>query len=375
MASGRPSASECKTNEPPPHPDSYAQELVREFRAAVDAFQAEHRGRDALAAVAKAFKRAASVLDHCAPPPGEHAFTPGDRVILCNLQNRADLNNCVAVVKCKADPVDGDGRVEVSVGSGSRKELLRIKSCNLRLEWHVAAESHVTQPGSRVQVRQLDSSLHGKICQVISSNPSSRTVSVRPEKITSDRITSPATTSDSADVAASGLVPAVYIIIAKEVQSHAETIATHAAGVPATPTISALINATHSCAEFYIRCARGDDAARVCMSVMEALRSGGQASTTPSSRLQDHYERLAWISSFLGVCMHHVDPKLQRGCWYNAACALLMLCKCVISSIQGSDSYNFFVLLNNLAGLLMKQNRLDESEAMYATSPSHDEIS
>ena len=52
---------------------------------------------------------------------------------------------------------------------------------------------------------------------------------------------------------------------------------------------------------------------------------------------------------------------------YNAATTLLMLCKVVISSIQGSDSYNFFVLLNNLAGLLMKQNRLDESEAMYAT--------
>ena len=51
-----------------------------------------------------------------------------------------------------------------------------------------------------------------------------------------------------------------------------------------------------------------------------------------------------------------------------------MLCKVVISSIQGSDSYNFFVLLNNLAGLLMKQNRLDESESMYATCPSHDEI-
>lgn len=363
MASSRPSASECKTNEAPPHPDSYAQDLVQEFRAAVEAFQAEHRSRDALAAVAKAFKRAASVLDHCAPPPGEHEFTIGDRVILCNLQNRADLNNCVAVVKCKADPVDGDGRVEVSVGAGSRKEMLRIKPSNLRLEWHLAAESHVTQPGSRVQVRQLDSSLRGKICQVISSNPSSRTVSVRPEKTT--------TTSGIADVAASGLVPAVYIIIAKEVQSHAEAIATHAAGVAATPTISALINATHSCAEFYIRCARGEDAARVCVGVMEALRSGGQASTTPSSRLQDHYERLAWISSFLGVCMHHVDPKLQRGCWYNAACALLMLCKSVISSIQGSDSYNFFVLLNNLAGLLMKQNRLDESEAMYATSPSH----
>jgi hypothetical protein len=42
-----------------------------------------------------------------------------------------------------------------------------------------------------------------------------------------------------------------------------------------------------------------------------------------------------------------------------------MLCKDVISSIQGSDCYNFFVLLNNLAALHTRQDRLDEAEAMY----------
>ena len=197
----------------------------------MDAFQADHRGRDALAAVAKAFKRAASVLDHCAPPPGQHEFTLGDRVILCNLQNRADLNNCAAVVKCKSDPVDGDGRVEVSVGSGSRREMLRIKPSNLRLEWHLAAETHVSQTGSRVQVRQLDSSLHGQICQVISSDPSTRTVSVQQEKMYLQKM-SPGTTVAIADVAASGLVPAVYIIIAKEVQNQAETVAVRGSTLP-----------------------------------------------------------------------------------------------------------------------------------------------
>jgi tetratricopeptide (TPR) repeat protein len=340
-----------------PHPDSYAQDLLTELSTAVEAFKKEHRAHHSLAAVAKAFKRAASVLDRCAPLSGEHAFLVGERVIMCNLRQRADLNGCLAIVKCKANVVDGDGRVEVSVGTGSKKEMMRVRPVNLRLDWHVAADAHVTAAASRVVVRSIDSTLRGQVCQVVSSDPCTSLVTVR--------ATGSGPDAAGVDVSVSGLVPAIYFIIAKEVQDLAVKIALQAAGVSATPAVTAVINAAHSCAEFYIRCARGAEAARVCVSVMEALHMGGQTGTTPSSRLQDYYERLAWISKFLGVCLHHVDVKLQAHSWLDDACSLLMLCKDVINSIQGSDSYNFFVLLNNLAGLHMKQRRLDDAEALY----------
>ncbi len=358
MSSHHSSAAELGTFLP--HPDSYAHDLLTELSTALEAFKREHRGHHSLAAVAKVFKRAASVIDRCAPLSGEHTFLVGERVVMCNLRQRADLNGCLAVVKCKANVVDGDGRVEVSVGTGSKKEMMRVKPVNLRLDWHVAADSHVTACASRVVVRRLDSPLHGQVCQVISSNPSAGLVTVCSTSSSPDAVA-----SSSVDVSVSGLVPAIYFIIAKEVQENAVKIALQAAGVSATPAVAAVITAAHSCAEFYIRCARGAEAARVCVSVMEALHMGGQAGTTPSSRLQDYYERLAWISKFLGVCLHHIDVKLQAHSWLDDACSLLMLCKDVINSIQGSDSYNFFVLLNNLAGLHMKQRRLDDAEALY----------
>lgn len=81
--------------------------------------------------------------------------------------------------------------------------------------------------------------------------------------------------------------------------------------------------------------------------------------------MQDHYEQLAWIGKFLNVCTDHIDDQLQARGWYDGACPLLMLCKNVITSVQGVDSYNYFVLLNNLAAALTRQHRLDEDKSMY----------
>ena len=209
-------------------------------------------------------------------------------------------------------------------------------------------------------MRSLESALRDQVCEVVCSDPATSQVTLRAAgSDTGDKA------GGTVDISVAGLVPVTYIDIAREVHESALKIVLQAAGVTATPAVKAVISAVHSCAEFYIRCFRGSEASRMCVSFMHTLHTGGQSGTTPSSRLQDYYERLAWISNFLGVCLHHIDLKLQANDWYDDACSLLMQCKEVISSIQGSESYNFFVLLNNLAGLHMKQHRLDEAEALY----------
>ena len=86
------------------------------------------------------------------------------------LKKLPELNGCAVVVKCGADAVDGDGRVEgacpntlqpmpcindfvlVFLASGSRKETMRVKPSNLRLEMHIAAHAHAVAIGHTVQV-------------------------------------------------------------------------------------------------------------------------------------------------------------------------------------------------------------------------------
>jgi hypothetical protein len=292
-----------------PHPDSYARDLLQELRAAVEAFKVEHRGHQPLAAVAKAFKRAASVLEQCAPLSGKREFLVSQRVVLCKLQKRQDLNGCVAIIRNKAD--ENDGRIEVCVGMGSKKEMMRIKPANLRLDWHVAADFHESACNSNVLVRRMDSAFCDQVCQVVSGNLETWEVTVR--GMSSVSAIDEAAPVDLTEVMpSSDLVPAVYIDIANDVSNHTVTIVLLASGVSATPAAKAMMSAAHSCAEFHIRCARGREAARVCVSVMEAVHSGGKSGVTPSSRMQDYFERLAWISKFLSICLDHVDVNCKR---------------------------------------------------------------
>lgn len=350
-----------------PHPDSYAQNLSQELRAAVEAFKKDHRGRQPLAAVAKAFKRATLVIEQSAYLSGKHQFLVGDRVVLCDLKQRQDLNGCVAIVKSEVD--DDDGRIEVCVGTGSKKEMIRAKPPNLRLDWHVASDLHVSVPNTKVLVRDHDGAFCDEVCQVVSSEPVHYNfplfrVTVRALASATD-VTEAAPVDHLESVSAFGLVPASYIDIANDVCEHAVTIALLAAGVCATPAVKEMMTAVHICAEFHMRCVRSRDAARVCTSVLEALHSGGKSGSTPSSRMKDYCERLAWISWFCSICTDGINVTLQARGFLDDACSILTLCKDVICSVQGNDTYNYFVLLNNLALLHMKKERYDEAEAMY----------
>lgn len=102
-----------------------------------------------VAALALAMKNAQKALDRSAPAPGQHVFCLGERLIMHDLKQRADLNGCIATVRNVADNVEGDGRVEVSVGSGGKaRQNLKLKPGNLRLEWHAVADVHVTSVGA-----------------------------------------------------------------------------------------------------------------------------------------------------------------------------------------------------------------------------------
>ncbi len=86
-----------------PHPDSFAHDIIRALRAAVDAFKSDAPGAKALPAIVKAFKDAASALDYAAPAHGQHVFLAGQRVIVRDLKQRAELNGCVGVLTVTAE--------------------------------------------------------------------------------------------------------------------------------------------------------------------------------------------------------------------------------------------------------------------------------
>jgi tetratricopeptide (TPR) repeat protein len=373
-----------------PHPDTYAKDLMKDISVALEAFKKEFRGRDELAAVAKVFKRAASVLDHCAPTSGDHFnrdFVVGDRAILYDLRQRSDLNGCLAIVKSRADVVESDGRVEVSVRKGSKKEIVRVKPDNLRLEWVVAADLHVATADSRVVVRSVDSSLRGQVCQVISSDPANSLVTVCAAKSNPDAAPSPACAPAAGsdphaaagftdNVVVSGLVPAVYFDIAKETLACAVKIALQAAGGVASTAVSAITDAVTSCAQFYIRSARGHEAARASILFLKTLFKGGlRGSSTPSSWEQDFFVRQTWTYAFVHNILQYVCVGLQDHNWYDEAISVLMLCKEVIQTTEQSGSYHHFTLLNNLGNLFSKQMRLDDAEASYKEALSISENS
>ena len=61
--------------------------------------------------------------------------------------------------------------------------------------------------------------------------------------------------------------------------------------------------------------------------------------------------------------MNEIDGELRSHGCYDAACAVLTQCKNVLEAIEGKDSVNVTHVLNNLAGLYEKQDRLADAEA------------
>ena len=178
-----------------PHPDSLAPELISDLRAATEAFKS-HQNSKTADALAKAFANIRVVIDRAAPSPHEHVFAVGERVILRDLKQvpsfantkqnlqpvinaqRVDLNGCTAVVKVAADDVEGDGRVEVSVGCNRSRETLRVRPSNIRLESALAAEAHAACIGRNVFVSSKEEVKRKRLFQVTSFDPATGSISV-----------------------------------------------------------------------------------------------------------------------------------------------------------------------------------------------------
>jgi tetratricopeptide (TPR) repeat protein len=338
-----------------PHPDTFAQDLVQQLRAAVEAFKSDNGSSKSLTALAKAFKNAGCALDHAAPPPGQHVFLVGERAILQDLKQRADLNGCVAVVKCAADDVEGDGRVEVCAGLGGKKEMLRVRPANMRLDWHVAADVHVTSVGRGVVVRRLDSAARGRVCRVAAYDAATRSVSLLMEAGESS-----ATHGSSMCFSVSDVVPAAYGDISKEVHSCAMKVIMKAAAERHTPGVTAAFNALESCATFYIRCARDDEAARACVSVLKLLHTGGRIITP-----RDAEVRRSWTGQFLITCTNFLYCHFRNNSCFAAAVSVLRQCKQIVVDNEGLDSINVAAIHHNIAGLHERLDQYDDAEAEY----------
>jgi tetratricopeptide (TPR) repeat protein len=342
-----------------PHPDSFAPDLVQQLRAAVEAFKEDNGGSKSLTVLAKAFKNAGCALDRAAPAPGQHTFVAGERAMLHDLKQRADLNGCVAVVKCEANDVEGDGRVEVCVGPGSKKETLRVRPANMRLDWHVAADAHVTSVGSGVMVRRLDSEARGKVCRVEAYDAETRMVSVLVEGEGPS-----ATGGGSARVAIFDVVPAAYGDIAKEVLSCSMKVIMKAVAERHTPGVTAALNALESCATFHIRCARDDEAARVCVTVLKLLHTGGRSGMSA----RDVEVRRSWTGDFLMNCINVIDPRFRLHGYFKSSCCVLVLCKQILEDFQGGNSLQVAGLLHNIGVLHQEQDHFDEAAAAFQES-------
>jgi hypothetical protein len=276
-----------------PHPDSTAQHLISDLRAAVEAFKTDGGSSKSTAALVKSFKGALGVLEHAAPAPGAPVFFNGDRVIMHDLKQRADLNGCAAVVKNAADIFECDTRLEVSAGAAGKRELLKLKPANLRLEWHVAAEVHATCVGSVVMVSGLGSELRGRTCRLLSYDDATQSVELRVE----GQEPGAAGPADSVRVSVSDVVPASYSDIAKELHSCAMKAIMRAWTDRHTPGVTAACTAVQSCAAFYIRSSRDDEAARACVTFLKLLYSSGRKDNPRDADL-----RMAWVGSFIMMC-------------------------------------------------------------------------
>jgi tetratricopeptide (TPR) repeat protein len=350
-----------------PHPDCFAQDIVRALRASVDAFKSDAPGAKALPAIVKAFKDAASALDLAAPAHGQHLFKPGERIIVRDLKQRADLNGCVGVVKTAADDVDGDGRVDVSVTVGGKKEMLRLKPLNLQLEWHCAAKVHVTCVGRNVILRTLDSVAQnrrtvppldsmvqtrltgGTVRRVVSYDAASQCVALHEEA-----------SSGSALVSIADVFPAAYQDIAEEVHGSALKLLAKAVAERHTPAVVAAFAALQSCVVFKIRCAREDEAAHYCCTVLKDLHTGGRIVTA-----RDAEVRRSWTGDFLITCTNYLYCHFRNSCGFEAAVSVLVMCKMIVADNEGEDSVNVAAIHHNIATLCEQLDLYEDAEVEY----------
>jgi tetratricopeptide (TPR) repeat protein len=276
-----------------------------------------------------------------------------------DLKQRADLNGCVAVVKNAAEFFECNGRLEVSAGAVGKRELLKLKPSNLRLEWHVAAEVHATCVASVVTVSSLGSELRGRTCRVLSYDDATQSVALHVE----GQEPGAAGPADSVRVPVSDVVPASYSDIAKELHGCAMKAIMRSWTDRHTPCVSAACLAVQSCAAFYIRSSLDDEAARVCVTFLKLLYSGGRKESKDT--LRDAELRMVWVGSFIMVCSNVLYCNFFHSCCYAAAITVLQQCKLIIDQTEGILNENMAAIHHNIAQCHERLDQYDDAESEY----------
>jgi len=352
---------------PGPHPDSFVPGLLRKLRNAVNEFKTQNGSSRSCTAVAEAFKSAGAALDRAAPASGQHKFHIGERVVLQDLRQRADLNGCAAVVKTEADATEGAGRVtvEVSVENGRQGRIMSIKPKNMRLEWHVAADAHAASVGCKVLVRSLVSKARSCVCQVVDFDAQDRTVAVH---ATASKSGPAADVNDRVSV--HDLVPASYIQLAKEVHVYAMEVFRQAVDInPKTAAAElAVLQSVHSCSSFNIRCDRANEATQAFVTVLNTLHTGGQSALFSPQNFATRQNHTVW---FVVKCGFEITEELQSQECFEAACSNMTQCKSVIETIDEhyfNDDFHkeivIMIILEKLSVLHETLDRLDDAEAI-----------
>jgi tetratricopeptide (TPR) repeat protein len=353
-----------------PHPHSFVPSLLLELRNATEAVCTASSALNSksvsvkiIDSLSKVFARATTTLDCAAPPPGQHLYKVGERIILQGLKQRPDLNGCCGVVRSAFDQTDGVDRIEVSVGSGKSKQSLSVRPSNMRLEWHVAADVHVAVVGQRAMLRILGSALSGRICCVESLDPSTSLVSLTAVKDELSEEADDAARSPAFDVVhVSDIVPAAYFDVVDEVHRCALKVVLMQGSHIAVPAVNVVMRAVKSGADFCLRCSRFDEAVRVLVSVLNLLHTSTRSSLTMSRiHVEDYKKR---TMAFIEMCHDVVDDLQKIYNQFDAACALVVECKDVCEDIEGQDSLIFASELRVLAGIYQKLNRLADAETL-----------
>jgi hypothetical protein len=336
-----------------PHPDYFVPETINRMRCACDAFKMDNSNIKIITGITQAFKGVFTMLDHAAPQEGSCLHEVGDRVILQGLKQRLDLNGCRAVVRSYAD--DHDGRFAVDVGTGKSKEYLRLKSCNMLPEWHAAAHAHAACVGRLVVLRVRNIAISQHVCRVVSYDPETNIVGVTVAEagglglsVAGEQL---GAKGDAVvhQLPVADVAPAAYCDIARAVYECALKVILMPGSHVAASAMTNVINAVSSGVSFFIRCARDEEAASICVSMMQTLHSATRSGVALRSIYFEDYKNRA--KSFMDVCQNSTREEFTEAGYFDAAITVLVQCKEIVEEFSGDNSPAYAFLLQHIATL------------------------
>jgi hypothetical protein len=138
-----------------------------------------------------------------------------------------------------------------------------------------------------------------------------------------------------------------------------------AAGATASPAVTSALHAVCSCAGFSIRCARADEAARACVTVLNLLHTGGRSSLSA----HDFAIRRSWTELFLVICINEISEELKAQRCFETACLVMAQCQNVLERLHGED---YVMIMDRIADAVARHESLDVASTLYSLAFCHE---